>query len=109
VTRVRGTGDLRMLDGVERGRRVQILVDGEAVEAHEGESLAAALLASERRTTRWTTRTGEPRGYFCGMGICHDCLVNVEGLGNVRACVTAVSDGIRVERRRDMTERGTDA
>jgi predicted molibdopterin-dependent oxidoreductase YjgC len=109
VTRGRGTGDLRMLDGVERGRRVQILVDGEAVEAHEGESLAAALVASGRRATRWTTRTGEPRGYFCGMGICHDCLVSVEGLGNVRACVTAVSDGIRVERRRDMTERRTDA
>jgi D-hydroxyproline dehydrogenase subunit gamma len=109
VTKERNTGDLRMPGGVERGRRVQILVDGETVEAYEGESLAAALLASGRRATRWTTRTGEPRGYFCGMGICHDCLVGVEGLGNVRACVTAVSDGLRVERRRDMTEPRIDA
>ena len=109
MTRVRGTGDLRMLDGVERGRRVQILVDGEAVEAYEGECLAAALLASGRRATRWTTRTGEPRGYFCGMGICHDCLVRVEGHGNVRACMTAVSDGLMVERQRDMVERRIDA
>jgi len=98
-----------MLDGVERGRRVQILVGGEAVEAHEGESLAAALLASGRSATRWTARTGEPRGYFCGMGICHDCLVRVEGLGTVRACMTAVIDGLRVERQRDMTERRIDA
>jgi predicted molibdopterin-dependent oxidoreductase YjgC len=94
-------GDLRMA-GVERGRALGILVDGAEVRAYEGESIAAALVASGRRFTRWTARTGEPRGYFCGMGICQDCLVTVDGLPNVRACVMPVRDGMRVESQRGL-------
>ena len=94
-------GDLRMA-GVERGRALGILVDGAEVRAYEGESIAAALVASGRRFTRWTARTGEPRGYFCGMGVCQDCLVTVDGLPNVRACVTPVRDGMRVESQRGL-------
>lgn len=66
--------DLRMTTGVERGRAGTIVVDGRALAAHEGESIAAALVASGRRLTRFTARAAEPRGYFCGMGVCHDCL-----------------------------------
>ena len=94
-------GDLRMA-GVERGRALGILVDGAEVRVYEGESIAAALLASGRRFTRWTAQTGEPRGYFCGMGVCQDCLVTVDGLPNVRACVTPVRDGMRVESQRGL-------
>ena len=94
-------GDLRMV-GVERGRALGILVDGAEVRAYEGESIAAALFASGRRFTRWTTQTGEPRGYFCGMGVCQDCLVTVDGLPNVRACVTPARDGMRVESQRGL-------
>jgi D-hydroxyproline dehydrogenase subunit gamma len=99
---------LRIGDGIERGQRVRIVVDGEDVEAYEGECIAAALLASGRSITRWTI-TGEARGYFCGMGICHECLVIVEGHGSVRACMTPVSDGLRVQRRQDMIPRRIDA
>jgi D-hydroxyproline dehydrogenase subunit gamma len=95
-------GELRMRAGVERGPARTILVDGEAVTAYEGESIAAALLASGRRFTRWTARAGEPRGYFCGMGVCQDCLVTVEGLPNVRACMTLVRDRLRVETQRGL-------
>jgi predicted molibdopterin-dependent oxidoreductase YjgC len=94
-------GDLRMV-GVERGRALGVFVDGAEVRAYEGESIAAALFASGRRFTRWTARTGEPRGYFCGMGVCQDCLVTVDGLPNVRACVTPVRDGMRVESQRGL-------
>lgn len=100
---------LRMTADVTRGRRVMIVVDGEDVEAHEGESLAAALLASGRRVTRWTARNGEPRGYFCGMGVCHDCVLRVDGSPNVRGCMTAVRDGIRVETQRGLGEWRIDA
>ena len=94
-------GDLRMV-GVERGRALEVFMDGAEVRAYEGESIAAALAASGRRFTRWTARTGEPRGYFCGMGVCQDCLVTVDGLPNVRACVTPVRDGMRVESQRGL-------
>jgi predicted molibdopterin-dependent oxidoreductase YjgC len=100
--------DLRMAD-VARGRALTITLDGAALEAREGESIAAALLASGRRSTRWTARTGEPRGYFCGMGVCQDCLVTVDGLPNVRACMTPVREGLRIESQHglgDWTEGG---
>ena len=90
-------GELRMTEPAARGRALSILVDGQELVAYEGESLAAALLASGRRFTRWTARAGEPRGYFCGMGVCQDCLVTVDGLPNVRACMMPVREGLRVE------------
>src|SRR5262245_22433282 len=89
-------GDLRIA-GIDRGRALTLLVDGGAVAAFEGESIAAALAAAGHRLTRWTERTGEPRGYFCGMGVCQDCLITVDGRPNVRACMTPVRDRLRVE------------
>ncbi len=94
--------DLRMTPAGERGPALSILADGHRLAAYEGESVAAALVASGRRFTRWTARTGEPRGYFCGMGVCQDCLVTVDGLPNVRACMTPVRDGLRVETQRGL-------
>jgi len=99
-------GELRMTPTSERGRALSILVDGEAVIAYEGESLAAALLASGRRFTRWTAKSGEARGYFCGMGVCQDCLVTVDGLPNVRACMATVKDRLRVETQRGLGDWG---
>jgi len=99
-------GDLRMTAAAERGRTLTMLVDGGELTAHEGESIAAALLAAGRRLTRWTARTGEPRGYFCGMGVCQDCLMTVDGLPNVRACMTPVREGLRVETQRGLGEWG---
>jgi predicted molibdopterin-dependent oxidoreductase YjgC len=96
--------DLRMT--VERGRSLNMLVDGQSVVAYEGESLAAALFAAGVRITRWTARAGEPRGYFCGMGVCQDCLVTVDGSPNVRACMTTVQDGLRVETQRGLGDWG---
>jgi len=96
--------DLRMT--VERGRSLNVLVDGRSVVAYEGESIAAALFAAGVRITRWTARTGSPRGYFCGMGVCQDCLVTVDGSPNVRACMTTVREGLRVETQRGLGEWG---
>jgi len=97
--------DLRMTGSVERGPEVTILVDGEPMTVRAGESIAAALLAISGRTTRWTARAGEPRGYFCGMGVCHDCLIVVDGRPDVRACMTPVREGQRVERQRGLGQR----
>ena len=80
----------------QRGQAVTITVDGTPVQAYPGETIAGALLANGRRAWR-RTESGQPRGLFCGMGICFDCLVAVDGVPNVRACVTPVVDGMVVE------------
>jgi predicted molibdopterin-dependent oxidoreductase YjgC len=80
---------------LERGPRVEIVLDGRSVEAYEGETVAAVLLADGVVATRRTV-SGQPRGIFCGMGVCFDCLVVVDGVPNTRACMTWVRDGMDV-------------
>ena len=75
-----------------------IWINGEARSVREGLSVAAALLAETGSPVfRHTERRGEPRGMFCGMGVCFDCLVRIDGTGNLRACMTQVADGMRIE------------
>jgi D-hydroxyproline dehydrogenase subunit gamma len=90
---------------LERGPRVEVVLDGRPVQAYEGETLAAVLLAEGEIATR-TTVGGEPRGIFCGMGVCFDCLVVVDGVPNTRACMTWVRDGMRVSRQDGWSARG---
>lgn len=72
--------------------------EGETVEGRPGQTVAAALLAAGHRTLR-TTRFGDhPRGLFCGIGACFDCLVVHNGVPGTRACLTPVADGDVVER-----------
>lgn len=91
----------RITAGVERGPALEIEVDGEAVTAYEGETVATALLAAGRTVLRHTARHGAPRGIFCGMGVCFDCLATVNGVRNVRTCVTYVEPGMEVETQHD--------
>jgi predicted molibdopterin-dependent oxidoreductase YjgC len=81
--------------GVRRGPSVRITVDGDPLEAHLGESVAAALIAAGSGPVR-TTRGGHPRGVYCGMGVCFECLVVVDGVPNTRACMTWVRDGMEI-------------
>lgn len=90
-------GRLPLGPELERGRRVDIVLDGKRVEAYEGETVAAVMLAHGEMATRTTVR-GEPRGIFCGIGVCFDCLVVVDGAPNTRACMTWVRDGMEVWR-----------
>lgn len=82
---------------VERGSSFEIEVDGESIVAFAGESVAAALLAAGRRVFRRSPRFGEPRGAFCGMGACFDCLMIVDGMPGVRACQTPARPGMKIE------------
>lgn len=72
-------------------------MDGRAVKAFAGETVAAALLAAGRRVLRTTARRREPRGMFCAIGICFECVMTVDGRPNVRTCQTPVRPGMRVE------------
>jgi predicted molibdopterin-dependent oxidoreductase YjgC len=90
----------RRIGPAPRGDRLCFTFDGQPVTAYEGETVAAALLAAGRRAFRLTNRGAEPRGLFCGMGLCFDCLVRVDGRPNVRACQTPAAEGMRVETQR---------
>ncbi len=72
-----------------------IEVNGQPVTALPGQTVAAALLAAGRRILRHTP-SGAPRGLFCGMGVCFDCLVQIDGLSGVRACLTPARPGMQV-------------
>jgi aerobic-type carbon monoxide dehydrogenase small subunit (CoxS/CutS family) len=90
--------DLRIKSGVAREQPFQIEVDGKPVIAYPGETLATVLLAAGWRAFRHTLLSGEARSLFCGMGVCFDCLVTLNGRQNVRACSTLARPGDRVER-----------
>jgi predicted molibdopterin-dependent oxidoreductase YjgC len=70
---------------------------GILIEAQAGDSVAAALLAAGHGVFRITPVSGAARGPVCMMGVCFDCLVQIDGLGNQQACMREVRDGMRVE------------
>ncbi|MFZ4380730.1 MAG: FAD-dependent oxidoreductase [Sandarakinorhabdus sp.] len=78
---------------------VQISFEGEPILARAGESLAAALTAHGIRGLR-NTRSHAERGLFCGMGVCQDCLVEIDGAPNRRACMTSVAPHMAIRRQR---------
>ncbi len=88
--------DQRIDTSCERMNPISLWVDGEIISAYEGETIAAVLTAAGIRITRYTRRTGSPRGVYCGMGVCFDCLILVEGRGFVRSCMTAVAPDMRI-------------
>ncbi len=73
-----------------------IEVNGQVVPALHGQTIAAALLTAGRRVFR-RTENGQPRGLFCGMGVCFDCLVTVNGISEQRACMTLVQPGMQIQ------------
>ena len=97
-------GAERIARGVTRGRQFEIEVDDKPVVAFEGESVVSAILASGRSTLRFTNRRGEPRGIFCGMGVCFDCVMTIDGVPNVRTCVTPAEPGMKVQTQRGLPE-----
>src|SRR5207248_9180792 len=74
---------------------VRIRFDGTEIEALPGETIAAALAAADIVAVR-RARSGAPRGPYCGMGVCFDCLVTVDGRPSQRACLTKVAPGMDV-------------
>ncbi|MGW3967482.1 (2Fe-2S)-binding protein [Amycolatopsis sp. NPDC005003] len=71
---------------------IRITVDGETVAGVAGQTVAGVLLGAGRISWR-TTRSGAPRGVFCGIGACFDCLLTVNGVADVRACRRRAADG----------------
>ena len=69
--------------------------DGRAVPSQPGDTIGSCFLRAGILVLR-TSRAGQPRGLYCGIGVCNDCLVTVDEVPNVRACITPVIEGMTV-------------
>lgn len=78
-------------------REVAFTFNGETFAGTEGQSIAAALMARGVRELRKTRFDEEPRLIFCGIGICFDCVVVVDGVANQRACLVEIREGAKIE------------
>lgn len=87
---------------VIRGRAVTMTIDESEVSAFEGESVASVMMVEGKVAMR-TTTDDQPRGVFCGMGVCFDCLVIVDDVPNTRACMTWVKEGMRVKTQKGLS------
>jgi sarcosine oxidase subunit alpha len=85
---------------------VRISVEGTTVEAREGDTVAAALLASGLDVRRTTAVGGVPREPYCMMGVCFDCLVTIDGVGNRQGCLVPVAEGMRIDIQKGKREIG---
>lgn len=87
---------LRLAGTAATAARARFTFDGVAYEGLDGESIAAALTANGVRELR-RARSGDPRGLWCGMGACFECVVTVDGKPEQRACLEKLRDGMRIE------------
>lgn len=83
--------------GTEAPGRVTATFEGEPLSCARGASVAAALIATGTRAWR-ETRDGASRGLFCGIGVCFDCLVEIDGESGQRACMIPLAEGMDVRR-----------
>ncbi|TET36676.1 MAG: (2Fe-2S)-binding protein [Planctomycetota bacterium] len=79
-----------------RGKKVKFTFDGREITGHEGETITAALVAAGVLTLSKSIKLERPRGFFCGIGRCSSCYMVVNGVSNVRACVTPLEKGMDV-------------
>ena len=81
----------------EKGKLIKFTFDGKEVEGYEGEPIAAALKAAGLMVHRYTKKEHRPRGIFCAIGRCTDCVMVVDGKPNIRTCVTPLKAGMVVK------------
>ena len=81
----------------QKGRLVSFTYDGRTLQGYEGEPVAMALKAAGVMVHRYTAKRHEPRGIFCAIGRCTDCVMVVDGVPNVRTCMTPLAEGMEVQ------------
>lgn len=84
-------------------RVFEIEIDGEKIPACESQTIAAALLASGKRSFG-TTRGDSPRGVYCGIGLCYECRMTVNGRKNIRTCITPASPRCKIRTQYERME-----
>lgn len=86
-----------VLGTYKKGKLVSFTLDGKEMQGFEGEPIAAALRAAGILVHRHTLKNDEPRGIFCAIGRCTDCVMIVDGEPNVRTCVTPLRADMRIQ------------
>ena len=81
----------------EKSKTVKFIFDGKEMEGYEGEPIAVALKAAGVMIHRYTKKEHKPRGIFCAIGRCTDCVMIVDGRPNVRTCITPLTDGMKIQ------------
>lgn len=82
----------------KHGNKVNFTFEGRKLEGYSDEPIAAALVASGIKVLSHSRKLKRPRGFFCAIGKCSSCLMTVNGIPNVRTCVTRLEDGMVVNR-----------
>ena len=88
--------------GAKKGRLVEFTLDGKKMTGFEGEPVAAALIAQGKKFFGTYGKRGTPRGLFCAVGKCTDCVMTVDGLPGVRTCITPLKVGMRIETQKGL-------
>jgi|SRR5690625_159429 len=89
--------DHPVLDKLQIGEKITFTYDGKELFGYENDTIASALLANGIRTLRYHEASGTPRGIYCNIGHCFECRVTVNGVSNVRACLTPIQPNMVVE------------
>jgi predicted molibdopterin-dependent oxidoreductase YjgC len=92
----------RLPDGA--ATTVDVTIDGRAEKARAGDTVAAALISAGVLTNRVSDISGAPRAPYCMMGVCFECLVTIDGIGNRQGCLIPVRAGMRIETQRTRRE-----
>ena len=90
----------------DAGSTVTLFIEGAACTARASDTVAAALLEFGLDHCRTTAVSGAARAPYCMMGVCFDCLVTIDGIGNQQACLVRVREGMRVQLQRGKRELG---
>lgn len=83
-------------------KAVKVVIDGRETIVREGDTVAAVLLLDGPQPYRRSILSGAERAPFCMMGICFECLVEIDGIANQQGCLRSVVDGMRIRRQVDM-------
>lgn len=86
-----------ILGELEKGKEVAFFYNGKEYKGFEGEPIAAALKAAGIMIHRYTKKEHKPRGIFCAIGRCTDCVMIVDGKPNIRTCVTPLAEGMDIK------------
>ena len=85
---------------------IEITVDGAALKVPAAVSVAEALLLAGTAPVRRSVNSGAPRGPYCMMGSCFECLVTINGVADRQACLVTVQEGMRIERQAPLHRDG---
>ncbi len=88
----------------KRGKKIRFIFDGKELEGYEGESIAAALHAAGVKVLSYSIDKKRPRGFYCAIGNCSSCIMEVNGEPNVRTCVEPLKEGMVVRTQKGKGE-----